>query len=584
MSAPKQKYRRFSLAQRIEHWVQVISFTVLALTGLPQKFVGYPWAESMIAFLGGIETVRIIHRYAALVLAIATIYHGAVVVYKIAVQKLGWSMLPKWQDLKDLMAMIAYNLGLRKERPKMPHYNFEEKLEYWAFVWGTVIMAITGFILWNPIAAAEFLPGSFIPAALAAHSGEALLAVLAIIVWHMYGVHIRKFNTSMFTGNLSREDMEHEHALELEAIESGALPQPSPKEEQIKRARIFVPLLIIIVATLSYGVYLFTTFEQTAITTVEAAELYQQEPYQPIDIAETSQHTTITEYNGPKDCATSGCHDPKYVNTAAVSDHSKQMATVGPDPLLAKVATQDTPPADTTPNCLICHAKNFILHDPVASAQSVGPAGNSTCLRCHTTLEHQGEAHTQAGLGCVSCHTSTSHQIKTRVECTSCHLEQPHQDPFINSKHGKLDCRTCHIQDGEQVIIDATQGARSDITGYFAPAMEMQPADAAAFAWQAKNGAIVSAPANNAKIVPITSLIVQVPEDFDPVDFAHTGADSGSAPVELTSQFIPSHKVIKEGLDCGDCHGPEAKMDFLSLGYDEETAGNLSLKKTTKDE
>ncbi len=583
MSDQKQTYRRFSIAQRIEHWVQVLSFTVLALTGLPQKFVGFPWAESMIAFLGGIETVRVIHRYAALVLTIAVIYHGAVVVYKIVVQKLGWSMMPRWQDAKDLAATIAYNLGRRKEPPKMPRYNFEEKLEYWAFVWGTVIMVITGFMLWNPIAAAEFLPGSFIPAALAAHSGEALLAVLAIIVWHMYGVHIRKFNPSMFTGKLSRAEMEHEHALELEAIEKGTQPQPAPREDQIKRARIFVPLLIVIVATLSYGVYLFTTFEQTAITTVEAAELYKQEPYQPIDFAETLPHVTITEYKGPQDCATSGCHDPKYVDTAAASDHSKRLATVGPNPLLAKVATQDTPPADTTPNCLICHAKNFILHDPLASAQSVGPAGNSTCLRCHTTLEHQGEAHIEAGLGCVSCHTSTDHQIKTRVECTSCHLEQPHRDPFINSKHGRLDCRACHIQDGEQMIIDATQSARSDITGYFAPAMKTQPADAAAFAWQTKNGAIVSAPADNAKIVPLTSLVIEVPDGFDPVDFAHTGADTGAA-VELTSQLVPSHYVIKESPDCADCHGPEAKFDFLSLGYDEETANKLSLKKTTSDE
>jgi len=584
MSDKKQKFLRFSIAQRIEHWVQVIAFTTLAVTGIPQKFVGYPWAESMIAFMGGIEAVRVIHRYAAIVLAIAVIYHGAIVTYKIVVQRLGLSMMPGLQDAKDLLAVIACNLGLRKEHPKMPRYNFEEKLEYWAFVWGTVIMAITGFMLWNPIATANILPGAAIPAALAAHSGEALLAVLAIIVWHMYSVHIRKFNTSMFSGNLSREDMEHEHALELEAIESGAQRVASPKEEQIKRARIFVPLFIIIAATLSYGVYLFTTFEETAITTVEAAALYEQEAYQPIDLADIKAHASITEYNGPKDCASSGCHNAESLNTAAAANHSKRMAVAGPDPLLAKTVAQGEAAGDTTPYCLICHAETYILHDPLASAQSTGPAGNSTCLRCHTTLEHQGEFHTDAGLGCISCHTSSEHQIKTRVECISCHLEQPHQDPFINSKHGNLDCRTCHIEDGEQVTIDATQGARNDITGYFEAVLKTQPADAA-FAWQSKDGKIVSTPMDGAKIVPVSSLTIQAAEGFDPLAFSHTGADKGSAAaVELTSQLIPSHKVIKEGPACGDCHGPEANFDFFSLGYDEETANKLSLKEMANGE
>jgi hypothetical protein len=79
-------------------------------------------------------------------------------------------------------------------------------------------MTITGFMLWNPIATTELLPGSIIPAALAAHGGEALLAVLAIVIWHMYNVHIKSFNPSMFTGWLPRDQMERS-TLELERLE-----------------------------------------------------------------------------------------------------------------------------------------------------------------------------------------------------------------------------------------------------------------------------------------------------------------------------------------------------------------------------
>ncbi|MCS7039976.1 MAG: hypothetical protein NZP34_10260, partial [Caldilineales bacterium] len=75
-------------------------------------------------------------------------------------------------------------------------------MEYWAVIWGTAVMIITGFMLWNPITTTKFLPGSWIPAAKAAHGGEALLAFLAIIVWHVYNVHIKTFNRSMFTGKL----------------------------------------------------------------------------------------------------------------------------------------------------------------------------------------------------------------------------------------------------------------------------------------------------------------------------------------------------------------------------------------------
>ena len=110
--------------------------------------------------------------------------------------------------------------------PQMGRYTFEEKMEYWAFVWGAIIMGATGFMMWNPISTVKFLPGEVIPAAKAAHGGEALLAVLAIIIWHMYGVHIKRFNKSMWTGKMSEEEMLHEHPLELADIKAGIADRP----------------------------------------------------------------------------------------------------------------------------------------------------------------------------------------------------------------------------------------------------------------------------------------------------------------------------------------------------------------------
>ena len=108
-------------------------------------------------------------------------------------------MLPTQGDVKNALQALLYNFGLAKSRPQEGRYTYDEKVEYWAFVWGTVVMVITGFMMWNPLATTRLLPGEFIPAAKTAHGGEAMLAVLAIILWHLYNVLVRSRNKSMLT-------------------------------------------------------------------------------------------------------------------------------------------------------------------------------------------------------------------------------------------------------------------------------------------------------------------------------------------------------------------------------------------------
>ncbi|RME82130.1 MAG: hypothetical protein D6775_11710 [Caldilineae bacterium] len=264
----QQQYVRFSLSDRIEHLLLLVSFTVLVLTGIPQKFAPAGWAELAIRVLGGIETVRIVHRIAAVILIIESIYHIAATGYKLLVLRARPAMLPRPKDFVDFFQALAFNLGLSDRRPRYDRYNFEEKLEYWAVVWGTMIMVVTGFILWNPISASRFLPGQFIPAAKAAHGGEAVLAALAIIVWHVYNVHIKTFNRSMFTGKLTREEMEHEHALELELIESGQLPPPPPPHVLRRRRLLYLPFAAVFTLALTVVLFIFVTYEETAIATI----------------------------------------------------------------------------------------------------------------------------------------------------------------------------------------------------------------------------------------------------------------------------------------------------------------------------
>lgn len=267
-----RKYLRFPLAVRVEHWVAMGSFTVLAVTGLVQKFAQAEVSVAIVALLGGIENVRLIHRVAAIALMLEVIYHIGFVGYRFFVKRSSLPMLPSFDDLANAWQTLRYYFGASPSRPQQGRYTFEEKLEYWAFVWGTMIMVITGFMLWNPIATTNLLPGQAIPAAKAAHGNEALLAVLAIVLWHFYHVHIRHFNKSMFTGYISEEEMLEEHPKELADRKAG-LAQPSLDPQRVRRRqRVYLPIFGVLATGLLVGLYAFATFERTAIETVPTPE------------------------------------------------------------------------------------------------------------------------------------------------------------------------------------------------------------------------------------------------------------------------------------------------------------------------
>ena len=262
-------YERFPLVRRIEHLTMLLSFTILGLTGLPQKYPDAGLSIGVLKVLGGIEGLRAIHHVAAIVMLLGTIWHLLYFGYISYVKRSRLSMLPSFQDAKDAWGAFAYNIGLSKKFPQMGRYTFEEKMEYWAFVWGTIVMVATGFMMWNPISTAKYLPGQFIPAAKAAHGGEAVLAVLAIIVWHLYGVHIKRFNKSMFTGQMEEDAMLHEHPLELADIKAGINERPVDSATLRKRERVFFPVAAVLGILMLSGVYGFVNAEDTALETTE---------------------------------------------------------------------------------------------------------------------------------------------------------------------------------------------------------------------------------------------------------------------------------------------------------------------------
>ena len=196
------------------------------MTGLPQMLAAHGWAQAMIGFFGGIDVTRDLHHFAAIVPMLEVARHLVSLGYRLFVGRVHPTMLPGARDVTDAWGHIALQRGPAPTAAADWALQLRGEGRILGFRLGTVIMAITGFMLWNPIATARLLPGEFIPAAKSAHGSEAVLAVLAIIVWHLYSVHIRRFNKSMWTGKLTAAEMSEEHPLEW-PISRPAVPSPN---------------------------------------------------------------------------------------------------------------------------------------------------------------------------------------------------------------------------------------------------------------------------------------------------------------------------------------------------------------------
>jgi cytochrome b subunit of formate dehydrogenase len=174
--------------ERLQHAVLAISFITLVVTGFALKFSDQWWARPVLIMEGSISMRSLIHRVAAVVFLTLALTHLISVLVNRRLRQHWKGMLPKANDAREAMANFAYNMGLGTEQPGRSPHSYIEKAEYWALIWGTVVMAATGLLLWANNLAMRFLPKLWLDVATSVHFYEAILAASAILIWHFYSV------------------------------------------------------------------------------------------------------------------------------------------------------------------------------------------------------------------------------------------------------------------------------------------------------------------------------------------------------------------------------------------------------------
>jgi len=230
---------RFTMNEVAQHLLLTVAFVVLVITGFALRFPDAWWVEGLAA-VGMTEVVRgDIHRGAGVLLILISLYHAWYILGTRRGRQELKAFAPRWKDVTNLLRNVRYHTFRSKDEVKFGRYDYMQKAEYWALVWGTIVMVLTGIVLWFPTATARLLPGILIPASQTIHYYEAWLATLAILVWHFFFVilHPEEYPMSWtwLTGKMTKESAKKHHA---EWYEEEVLPEEEQAQEDGMTATI----------------------------------------------------------------------------------------------------------------------------------------------------------------------------------------------------------------------------------------------------------------------------------------------------------------------------------------------------------
>jgi cytochrome b subunit of formate dehydrogenase len=209
---------RLTVNETMQHWVLATAFILLVISGFSLRFSEAWWVQALFGWGDG-EGFLIrgtVHRTAAIIFILCSIWHAIFLMSRRG-RRLLLDMIPDLHDASDVKDNALYFLGRREQGARFRRFSYMEKAEYWALIWGSIIMTITGTLLWfdNYFVGTWGLPKGILDVVLVIHYYEAWLATLAIVVWHGYGVlfspHVYPMNPAWLTGKMPKDMYAHEH-------------------------------------------------------------------------------------------------------------------------------------------------------------------------------------------------------------------------------------------------------------------------------------------------------------------------------------------------------------------------------------
>ncbi|KAB2948647.1 MAG: hypothetical protein HS102_14265 [Planctomycetia bacterium] len=238
MARPDGRRRlvRFTVPQRIQHWILAGLFVLLVLTGFPLKFADQGWSAWLIRGFGGLAAARALHHWAGILLVLGFLSHMMHTMLLVVRRSRRPGLdgrptgmlasllaLPMWMtldDLRKLRHLLAYLFFLRSDRPKFGRFALKEKFEYIGVFWGTMILGVTGMILWGEQTASHLMSGRVFNLAAIAHTYEAFLALVHVGILHTYNVmlspHVFPLSPATITGTTPPGELIEGHAAFVE--------------------------------------------------------------------------------------------------------------------------------------------------------------------------------------------------------------------------------------------------------------------------------------------------------------------------------------------------------------------------------
>jgi formate dehydrogenase subunit gamma len=230
-------FKRFTLNQVVQHWVMMGAFSLLVISGMPLVFPDVWVSPIIVNLLGGFEMRTQIHHISGIVMILLGAYHVAYYTFVDKKPLIERKILPNLKDAQDFWQAILYYIG-EAEPPKYDRYSWKEKFDYWGAVQGTVVMVVTGLIMMFPFVAMKYMPPAYVHLSTISHTYWAIMDTAFIVIVHWWNVHyspeVFPMSKAWITGNLSEDQMKHEHMLEYEEI-MRKMQQKTERKDKVLR-------------------------------------------------------------------------------------------------------------------------------------------------------------------------------------------------------------------------------------------------------------------------------------------------------------------------------------------------------------